>query len=298
MSQLTTQELIKVVDYFETFEDFKKLILCNKKIAKLMNEITLSPFHLPVEYLKFFPHLTKQQINKPELEKIPGMKEYIILYPVSFHKYHKHSCNKQLYYTKIEFTSEEQKEFGASIPSECTSINDNCFNNSDITEITLPRNIKHISLNSFLHCTQLKNIYVTSSKIFYPRVSYLMSKLITQTNGIICNDIVFTLEDRIHSTLSNGKITNIAFIPKGIQEIGQSCFENCPQYEKVSIPQTVGFIHNNAFTGCLFLQTITLPNSLLSIDDFAFSNCVSLKEIILPSFLSKLGKMPFLVVLH
>ncbi|EDS89485.1 leucine rich repeat protein, BspA family protein [Entamoeba histolytica HM-1:IMSS-B] len=261
------------------------------------------------------------------------MKEYIILYPVSYHKYHKHSSNKQLHYTKIEFTSEDQKEFETSIPSECTSINDNCFNNSDITEITLPRNIKHISLNSFLHCTKLKNVYVMNSNIFYPRVSYLMSKLITQTNGIICNDIIFTLEDRIHSTLNDEKISNIAFVPKGIKEIGQSCFENCPQYEKISLPQTVRFIHINAFTeitlppflsklgknaflgctsltslvlgeyitsidfctfkDCSSLQKVHLPNHLISIEHHAFCGCRNLKELYLPSCLTSIGFCAF-----
>ncbi|EKE41366.1 leucine rich repeat protein, BspA family protein [Entamoeba nuttalli P19] len=261
------------------------------------------------------------------------MKEYIILYPVSYHKYHKHSSNKQLHYTKIEFTSEDQKEFGTSIPSECTSINDNCFNNSDITEITLPRNIKHISLNSFLHCTQLKNVYVMTSNIFYPRVSYLMSKLITQTNGIMCNDIIFTLEDRIHSTLNDEKISNIAFVPKGIKEIGQSCFESCPQYEKISLPQTVRFIHVNAFTeitlppflsklgknaflgctsltslvlgeyitsidfctfkDCSSLQKVHLPNHLISIEHRAFCGCRNLKELYLPPCLTSIGFCAF-----
>ena len=82
-------------------------------------------------------------------------------------------------------------------------------------------------------------------------------------------------------------------VEKGIQYIGEACFEDCTMLKNISLPQSLLCIDNGAFHGCKAMTEINLPQNLNCIDDSAFFECGGLKQITVPDSVEYLGSYAF-----
>lgn len=83
------------------------------------------------------------------------------------------------------------------------------------------------------------------------------------------------------------------FIPEGVQELGNYCFDHCTKLEEVKLPSTLRVIGKCAFWRNPSLRSISLPEGLEAIEEKTFEDCETLKEIELPDSLMHLGKSAF-----
>jgi len=78
----------------------------------------------------------------------------------------------------------------------------------------------------------------------------------------------------------------------GINQIGNSAFENCVSLKTVSFGPNFQKIGGKAFNNCTGLESINFCNTE-SIGDGAFANCTSLEALRLPATLKELGTAAF-----
>jgi len=82
-------------------------------------------------------------------------------------------------------------------------------------------------------------------------------------------------------------------IPEKVDEIPFCCFYNCPNLEKVWLPNTVYLIGHSAFTNCSRLREVNIPEALSIIDNYTFSGCSSLSNIVIPKEVTYIGVCAF-----
>ena len=66
----------------------------------------------------------------------------------------------------------------------------------------------------------------------------------------------------------------------GLDYVGASWFEGCPNLGNIVLPSTIKTIGAKAFNGCTALQEIELPATVTALGDHAFDGCTSLNTII------------------
>lgn len=83
-------------------------------------------------------------------------------------------------------------------------------------------------------------------------------------------------------------------LPDGIEKIGDNVFKNCEALTEINLPGGLKSIGKNAFTGCEKLEKLELKEGLESIGESAFSSCKGLKEVILPGSLARIENDAFI----
>ena len=84
-----------------------------------------------------------------------------------------------------------------------------------------------------------------------------------------------------------------ARLPDTLKIIGKRAFKNCPNLQRLVIPEGVTEIRDSAFENCKKLKEVRLPSTLKSIGDFAFAGCESLQKLELPEALETVGEFAF-----
>ena len=179
------------------------------------------------------------------------------------------------------------------------------FNCEDLSAITLPDSLQHISPFAFVGCTGLTSIKIpksvteigegafagctglTSVEIIN-KVNEIGGRLFEGCTGLtspVYNVHIFIYMPRFYS----GDYT----IPDGIESIANCAFEDCTGLTSIKIPNSVTDIGWLAFKGCTGLNSIEFPNSVKSIDFRAFQGCTGLSSITLPNSVRGIGASAF-----
>ena len=82
-------------------------------------------------------------------------------------------------------------------------------------------------------------------------------------------------------------------IPSGVNEIGESAFENNYTLKSVTICGGVEKIGDGAFAYCRSLREVKLPTTLREIGECAFSWCKNLGKIVIPLGVKKIRARAF-----
>ncbi|EAY18195.1 surface antigen BspA-like [Trichomonas vaginalis G3] len=135
------------------------------------------------------------------------------------------------------------------------------FSNSNITEYSIPNNIKYIEEGCFCGC---KNLTTIRNLI---NVDYIGDRAFEGCTSL---------------TLSNG-----------LYYIGFDAFSNCNLVTSMKISNHIQTIKTGTFFNCTSLSYFLFPESLISIEDEAFYNCISLEITRLPPSVSFIGTMAF-----
>ena len=201
-------------------------------------------------------------------------------------------------------------------------LDNQCFNNSNITSIVIPSGVSYIEPSAFDGCKNLvtvsinSNIDVIEENMFnncskLKEVTYSSEIKEIKTNAFNNCSVLETLQ--IGSSLQEvwplafancNKLTSIdvssivtlhpqAFmnfkgineitIPSSMEVIGESTFEGCTSLSSVIFNSNLIEISERAFYGCTNLEKVILPEGLRYIRQSSFENCSNLKEIYIPS---------------
>ncbi|MCH5230366.1 MAG: leucine-rich repeat protein [Muribaculaceae bacterium] len=124
------------------------------------------------------------------------------------------------------------------------------LNESEITDLVIPKSIEEIKPNAFRDCTSLTSVEIPNS---VKSIGY-------------------------NAFYNCPSLTSVE-IPNSVKSIEDSAFFGCPSLTNVEIPNSVTSIGGLAFFNCTGLTSISLGKSLTKIGDFAFNNCEGLTSI-------------------
>lgn len=153
------------------------------------------------------------------------------------------------------------------IENGVTVISTACFNNSAVSgKITFPSTLTQIQNYAFMNCTNITEIdfsNVIGSNISIGNEAF---KGCTKLKNVDLSSI-YTIGN---NSFSNSGLTEL-YIPKNIQSIGNSCFENCKNLvSAVFETEGVQTIPDYNFSGCSNLRSVDL-GSVTQIECGAFS---------------------------
>ena len=208
-------------------------------------------------------------------------------------------------------------------------IDDNAFEDCDVTSVLLPSTLKTIGEMAFFRCGSLQEInFPTSVETIGERafegvnvcgVRYYangtrcygwlgprqkIADAIEIEEGVVCIDDNAFKDCRVTSVLLPSTLKTIgdsAFnscdieqinFPDGLEEIGRYAFKSCA-FTQLELPSSVTMIGKGAFSSCGNLETVDLPNKLTSLEDATFEHCSSLKNIQIPNSVKEIGKRAF-----
>lgn len=153
----------------------------------------------------------------------------------------------------------------ADIPVGVTSIGENAFYQSGITETTIPAGVTAIANSTFYYCQKLKTV-------------------------TLHDDITTIGESAFYECQALESIN----IPQNVQTIGSYAFYDCYKLASpIEFPATLTTIGSYAFENCYILPSVTFSEGLETINNSAFSNCRLLKQVTLPESLTSLGSSAF-----
>ena len=190
------------------------------------------------------------------------------------------------------------------VPSEIdnfrvTKLVDTFYENSYVTNVTIPEGVTSIESYAFYGCNRLHHISIpeTVSTIghdaFYKCVS--LESIVIPTGVTSIGDNAFygcysltnvNLPEGLtsigHYAFIGCKSLQDVIVPESVTSIGQGAFQNCSSLVKVSLPNNITNIVRYLFVGCTNLVDIIIPNNVTSIGMAAFDGCSSLTEITIP----------------
>ena len=195
---------------------------------------------------------------------------------------------------------------------------------SALTEVTIPRYVKHISSNAFVNTPNLRSItFPPGLKSIGSYAFYCINgnQALTTLNlpaGIqeignyafqhfealtTVNIVPSDADDDAYDALYSDCLGNSAFyycynlqkitLPSTLKSIGANAFALCYALPAIEIPPTVNYIGDVAFQHCESLQSITIPEGVSSLNQQTFGGCTSLTEVQLPSTLKYIYRYAF-----
>lgn len=211
------------------------------------------------------------------------------------------------------------------IPETVTRIGQRAFEETALSSIELPKNLKRIESNAFLNCDQLKDIsfpdgleYVgydvfdgtpwyasqPDGVVYVSNVCYKYkgdmpenTTVSLKSSTVSVSTYAFSREMNLSevtfpdSLISIGEYsfsnTNLESItlPDSIKNIGRGAFMGCKALESAKLPRWMNTIEWSLFAGCKSLSYVKLPKNLSTIKYSAFDGCESLGELDFPDSL-------------
>ncbi len=181
-----------------------------------------------------------------------------------------------------------------------TSVGENAFANSNITEIILPKSVNEICSGAFSNCADLKTVSASNATIIGDRAFYnchnLRNPYLGNLTSIgeysfysVCsrhytlNERTFTLNLKNLTDIPDGAFMNsaVSSIELGnLTSLGKNAFSECHALVSIEI-DSLADIPDGAFKGCSSLADVDIYN-LSHISAGAFSTCESLRRATIP----------------
>ncbi|EDR22546.1 hypothetical protein EDI_090620 [Entamoeba dispar SAW760] len=309
--KLGYNEIMIVSMYFNDINDFINLEMGVKRFQGNIERFHFNPIPLNEYSRKLFPNIETFHIYNEEDEIFDDGKIFkkVIWYTVNYSTYLKEKEQGNIC-KNIEYTEEDRKKYGNTIPSEVKSLGDYCFNNCDsLTSIDIPSSVSKIGADCFIGCTSLRSINIPSSVSFIGYGCFLGRSSLTSMNidnlqfiskeRIFMNEpVLVSIEIPKNLEIINGKNIekkdiNEFIIPSSITKLGEYCFYQCSSLTSINIPTSINEIGIYCFYECCSLISINIPSSISKLGICCFKECYSLKSINIPASVSEIGDYCF-----
>ena len=186
-----------------------------------------------------------------------------------------------------------------TIPNSVDTIGAYAFQNSGLTSITIPENVRYVGYKAFGvdydHSSSLTTV-VWNAKNAFIDTDGMNSDIDSPFSGcsnistVTFGDSVRVIPDYLFTNRTG--LTSVT-IGNSVTTIGGSAFARCTGLTSVTIPNSVTTIGGSAFAGCTGLTSVTIPNSVTSIGSGAFSGCSGLTSVTLPNSVDTIGAQAF-----
>ena len=169
---------------------------------------------------------------------------------------------------------------------EVASINERCFENSNIESVTLPSSVTSIEQQAFYGCDNLKSINLSNVKFIGTEAFTNCPSL---TDNIDLSSVDWVAEKGLAGTYFN--IVNLPNCTK----TGENAFDSCKAEEIIMNKATS--IGAQAFYNCSNLKTLYIPNATGLAND-NFNGCTNIKLIFAPKIKSLRLSIPSNVTIY
>lgn len=173
------------------------------------------------------------------------------------------------------------------IPEGIKRIDDFAFQNSDVTEVTIPDTVTVIGSRAFLKCQQLTSITIPDS------VKEIEWGAFMHCTNLTTVKLPKKLKEIPDHTFLECKSLGAIEIPPSVVSIGERAFESCESLESIVIPDSVTTIEGFTFYKCGGLKRVHIPDSVTAIERMSFSDCTSLTELRIPEHITAFGQSNF-----
>ena len=177
-----------------------------------------------------------------------------------------------------------------SIPSDL------CYGMSNLSNITIPENVKHIGGGVFSGCSGLTSVTWNAINCSNDLGdgSGRIWLIFKNANARITSFTIGEKVEVIPGTLCDGlsELTSIT-IPNGVKTIGSYAFRDCTGLTSINIPENVSSISGAAFQGCTNITSIAIPKNVQLIGPYTFADCVNLSSIDMPNEIDTIGRYAF-----
>ena len=208
--------------------------------------------------------------------------------------------NNPLSFAKKLYLNGELIRGDIVIPNTVTSLTEGCFYGcSEITSVTLPKNLTLIGSNAFAECTNLKSIIIPENvETICAFAFYGCDALETVTLPDDIEEIhsgAFRDCKSLKSIVPKSEEANdgVLLLPKSLHKIGALAFWGCEKINSVKIKGPVKKIEDGTFTNCSSLEFVDLGDDVEEIRNNAFNMCVNLKTVNLPATIKYLRENAF-----
>ncbi|EDR25704.1 hypothetical protein, conserved [Entamoeba dispar SAW760] len=305
--KLGYNEIMITSMYFNDINDFINLEMGVKRFRGNIERFHFNPIPLNKYSRKLFTNIETFHIyNKyDEIFNDGKIFKKVIWYKVSYSTYlqEKEQGNEC---KNIEYTEEDRKSYGNTIPPEVKSLGYQCFSGCDsLASINIPTTINEIGDCCFIGCSSLKSINIPSSinelgnDCFYYCISLKSINIdniqfISQERIFMNEPVLINCEIPENLEIINGKNIckkdiNEFIIPSSITKLGYKCFYGCESLKSINIPSSIIKIGDCCFRYCSSLKSINIPSSISKIGNYCFNYCTSLKSINIPSSITSFG---------
>ncbi|KAL7711595.1 hypothetical protein QTN25_010738 [Entamoeba marina] len=255
--QLDSYSMLIVSKYLITSNDFINIICVNSKFKETTEKLRFNP--IPIKSMKLFPKIQTQYLYSKSDKRMKGIKLWEIIYEVDYVGFIK---NKKIGIKchHVKYTKQNIKQYGNEIPNGVNSLTDFCYEEKQITSITMPNSVTSIGFFCIANKYNLTNVQLSNN--------------LTSINSYTFNNC--------------GLLKSITF-PSSIQSIGSNSFNNCTSLESINLTTNITSIKSYSFQHCLSLKSVLIPTSISTLEDNCFNNCSSLTYIELPTSLILIG---------
>ena len=163
--------------------------------------------------------------------------------------------------------------------TSATDLGDYAFyNNTSLTEITIPDSVESIGEMTFAYCTSLEDInFPQSIKTVDINAMLESAWYDAQLEGIVY--IGKALYD--YKGIMPGNM--IISVPDGIYSISEEAFYGCSRLHSITMTDSVAIIGDRAFYDCSGMLSIIIGSGVNTIGEEAFEGCSSLAKVTMPA---------------
>ena len=171
-----------------------------------------------------------------------------------------------------------------------TSIGRAFYLNSELTGITIGKNVRELEESAFYCCENLETITFAAGSIMTKigkEAFYDCKKL---NNIVNLPSGITTIKDH---AFQNCRALESIEIPSGVTVISEGMFVGCSALNNVYIPGTVKTVSINAFANCTALTSVTLAEGITTLEGGCFYNCTGLGQVTIPASVTSMTGNPF-----
>ena len=174
-----------------------------------------------------------------------------------------------------------------NIPQSLSSIEDDVFSSTGITQAVIPDNAASIGKRAFKDCKSLESVTIGNNVTEIGEGAFAYDDKLT---AIKIPDTVTAMGGGVFmgcAALKTAKLSD------NLTEISRDAFNSCSALEDITIPDKVTHIWDSSFTLCEGLTKVKLPASLKRIEKNAFAFCWNVTEIEIPAGMESIAEKAF-----
>lgn len=197
------------------------------------------------------------------------------------------NANPLSYAHHLYLYNEYNEVTNLTIPTGVTHVSSYAFHDCEgLTNVTISSHVTSIGEEAFKGCANLANVSIAESVTSVGEEAFTDTPFFNNLSGLVylgsvAYKYVGTMPDNTEIVVNDGTVT-----------IGPSAFSFCTNLKNITLPESLVTIEERAFQCCTGLTTVTIPDGVTSIGKFAFLDA-GLTEVTIPDGVTNISESAF-----